>query len=336
MRSIPVSNLPRESSLLSRLFKRFQKIKKHWERREPLSDRVVLKYHRIFVLPTKNGLRFLLICSVLFLASVNYESNLGLFFCFLLFWVAIVSILPTYHNLAGLIVEARLSEPAFAGQDLYFKMELKNQSARTRETIRVRWKEGPRVSISLLPGESQMIGVPIPALHRGLFRPGKFRVYTQFPLGLFYAWVLVESPTECIVYPKPAQREGAFSHFLSRFYKEGETSQEGKEDFGGFRKYQPGDSLKHIAWKALARGDEVLTKEFVHPISKTLWFNWNKVSIPDKEERLSFLCRAILEAERMGHHYGLLMPTSKIEPHAGEPHKHRCLSALALFEEKNQ
>lgn len=310
MKNILANNLQRGSFPLSALCNRIQKI---------------------YVLPTKNGLRFLIILLILFLISITSESTLGWLFCLLLFWMAFISILHTYRNLAGLILEAGGSEPAFVGQDIYFKMKLKNKSPWPKETIRVRWKKANRVSVSLAPYQSQVIEVPIPALRRGLFKPGKFRVYTQFPLGLFFAWSSVEFPVECVIYPKPAEKN---RFFFSNFFREGKIIQEGREDFGGFRKYRRGDSLKHIAWKAFARGDEVLTKEFIHPISETLWLDWNAVSLPNAEDKLSFLCRAILEAERIENHYGLLMPSIKVEPDAGEPHKYRCLKILAVFKER--
>lgn len=308
MKSIPANNLQNASFPRSPLFNR-----------------------HIYVLPTKNGIRFFIILIILFLVAINSESTVGWLFCLILFWIALVSILHTYRNLRGIVLEAGGSLPAFVGQDMYFKMKVKNKSPWSKETIRVRWKEAKRVSLSLAPYQSELIEVPIPTLHRGLFKPGKFRLYTQFPLGLFFAWTFVEFPIECVVYPKPVERNESL---FSLFFKEGKVTREEREDFEGFRKYQHGDSLKHIAWKAFARGDEVLTKEFVHPVSETLWLDWNAVPLPNTEEKLSFLCRAILEAERMGHYYGLIMPSIKLDPNVGEPHKHRCLKILAVFKER--
>ena len=37
----------------------------------------------------------------------------------------------------------------------------------------------------------------------------------------------------------------------------------GTDDYWGLRPYQPSDSPRHIAWKATARGDMLLTKVFV-------------------------------------------------------------------------
>ena len=49
----------------------------------------------------------------------------------------------------------------------------------------------------------------------------------------------------------------------------------GQDDFAGLRSYQPGDSLKHVAWKAAARGQPVMTKQFTGLEAGQLWLAWS-------------------------------------------------------------
>ena len=44
----------------------------------------------------------------------------------------------------------------------------------------------------------------------------------------------------------------------------------------------------------------------------------------------------VLDAAGEGLSYGLRLPGSRIEPAAGEAHKHRCLAALARFGEAGE
>jgi uncharacterized protein (DUF58 family) len=49
------------------------------------------------------------------------------------------------------------------------------------------------------------------------------------------------------------------------------------------------------------------------------------------EERLSILCRWVLDAHAGGEAFGLRLPGGEILPGLGTAHRHRCLEALALF-----
>jgi uncharacterized protein (DUF58 family) len=173
--------------------------------------------------------------------------------------------------------------------------------------------------------------VRLPAQHRGRLPLGRLRVLTTFPLGLFRAWSNVELGLQCLVYPRPesgrvplpAPRAGA---------AEGLETGQGQDDFAGLRKYQPGDSLRHVAWKAVARGRPLMTKQFSGLAAGELWLEWEELP-PDlrTEARLSRLTRWIVDAARAGHAYGLRLPAVVIPPDTGPAHQEQCLTALALF-----
>ena len=99
------------------------------------------------------------------------------------------------------------------------------------------------------------------------------------------------------------------------------------------RSYRAGDAPKLIAWKALAREQGMLTKEFSATASSELWLDWDDARAGDVEARLSVLTHWVLQAERFGQSYGLRLPGTAIAPARGESHRTRCLEALALFQE---
>ena len=47
----------------------------------------------------------------------------------------------------------------------------------------------------------------------------------------------------------------------------------GSDDFAGLRDYQSSDSPRHIAWKAVARSDKLLTKQFAGDAAAELWLD---------------------------------------------------------------
>jgi uncharacterized protein (DUF58 family) len=103
----------------------------------------------------------------------------------------------------------------------------------------------------------------------------------------------------------------------------------GGEDFRGLRGYQPGDPLRHLSWRALARGQELQTKEFGGSGLSEVWLDWDDTCGLHVETRLSRLCRWVLDADAAGQVFGLRLPGMVIEPAAGASHRRRCLEALA-------
>ena len=108
----------------------------------------------------------------------------------------------------------------------------------------------------------------------------------------------------------------------------------GGDDFSGTRPYQTGESQRHVDWRAVARGQPLLIKQFSGAGSRRLWLEYADVSmLPDVEARLAQLSQWIVESEREGFAYGLRLPGFEAEPARGHTHYHQCLRALALFGE---
>jgi uncharacterized protein (DUF58 family) len=106
----------------------------------------------------------------------------------------------------------------------------------------------------------------------------------------------------------------------------------GQDDFAGLRSYQPSDSPRHVAWKALARGQEMMTKQFVTAGAGELWLRWADLPAQMRvEARLSRLTRWVLDAGAGNLAFGLELPGTRIAPETGAQHEQRCLTALALF-----
>jgi len=88
-----------------------------------------------------------------------------------------------------------------------------------------------------------------------------------------------------------------------------------------------------VAWKAVARSDTMLTKQFSGAAGAELWLDWSALSALEPERRLSRLAGWVLAAERAGARYGLRLPGLEIAPGSGDAHRVACLQALALHED---
>ncbi len=299
--------------------------------RAPESPPVTLVQRRIFILPTRQGYLFGLVLLVLLLASINYALSLGFVLTFLLAAMGAVAMLHTWRNLAHLKLRPGRCDPVFAGDTAHFRVVLESPS-RERFAVTIRRHEGEPVFVDVRASEHAVAALPAPTTRRGRLRCGRLEIFTRYPVGLFHAWSYFDFGLAAIVYPRPALDAGLPPQQSTAGDDEG-IPVPGDEDFGYLRPYRDGDAPKLIAWKALARGEDLLTKEFQATASAELWLDWIDARAPDPEARLSVLPHWVIETERLGQSYGLRLPGVTIPPGRGDVHRARCLEALALHGE---
>jgi len=296
-----------------------------------LKSGVMLGRHKLYMLPTRLGMILSVVLFAMLLASVNYNNSLAFLFTFLLSAMAFVSMLYTHRNLAGLELQAGPCEPVFAGELAHFTVVLTNNSALPKVALRLHHRGKEVVRCDVQAGTSQSAMVPVPASQRGRLKIPEMVFSSDFPLGIFFSWSKkLKLDQHCLVYPRPIG-ELPFSFVLNRQrYQDRGTRTEG-DDFLGLRAYRPGDPPRHIHWKAVARGQVLLTKEFGGAGQDTVNLDWDLLGDMDKEARLSQLCRWVVDAHNADLHYSLHLPGINLPVDHGDTHQRRCLNRLALY-----
>ncbi|MEK6245328.1 MAG: DUF58 domain-containing protein [Pseudomonadota bacterium] len=299
----------------------------------PERGEIVLGHRRVYIVPSRLGLYFGGTLAILLVGSINYALSLGFALTFLLAGIGIAGMVQTTRNLARLSVRAGRSEPVFAGDAARFRLGMANAGDFDRPEILVRHlASGAQQTVDIAAAASAEAVLAVPAPRRGWLPLGRVMLETRFPVGLFRAWSYLTPDSRCLVYPRPeagalpplapsAQAGGARAHA------------QGSDDFSGLRGYQPSDSPRHVAWKSVARSDDMLTKQFAGDAVAELWLDLR--DLPPSlglEQRLSRLTGWVLAAERAGALYALRLPGTEIEPGRGEAHRAACLEALALYQ----
>lgn len=292
--------------------------------------RTRLAHRRIFILPRRAGFVFAGLLLAIWLGAVNYLNSMAFLLCFLLLGISMLAMLHTFRNLAGLYVQAEPARPVFAGEQARFPIRLDNPDDRERAALRLRHGHQASVIVDVPPGSDTCATLTVTAPRRGWMRLKEFLIETHFPTGLFTAWSWVRLDARCLVYPTPEsgqvpEPDGAGSASAGKRLKDGD------DDFHSLRRYQPGDSLRQVAWRTLARGQELQTKRFAGYSADNTWLDWDSLPELGTEHRLSRLCRWVLDAEEAHRPYGLRLPGQVIAPGLGAAHRDRCLRALALY-----
>ena len=294
---------------------------------------VVLGQRRVYILPTGGGLMYAATVLMMLIGSINYNLSLGYILVFLLAGNGMVSMLHTWRNLARISLQPGKTSPVFAGESAGFRIHIENAGAVQRLSLAVQLAGQEPEYFDVAAVSAMDVRAKLPAAMRGLLYPGRFRIFTTYPLGLFYAWALVHLDMHCLVYPKPEAGNVPLPPAQAAS-GDGSATGLGEDDFSGLRTFQPSDSPRRIAWKAFARNEIFLSKQFSGSAAAELWLDF--ADIPkslDLEAKLSRLARWLIESEAAGLRYGLRLPGVKHEPGSGALHRDRCLEALALFKQ---
>lgn len=309
---------------------------KNWlERKSPKLNEYKTKNNNIFILPTNFGIIFAILLIIMLSTSVNYNNSLGFALTFLLMGVGILSIFYTHINMMNLSFKVEKVEPVFLGQNTFFKIKLINLNPKKHFILEFFWhkKDERLINIDLEPNEETTVILPIDAEKRGWKIAPRFIVRSTYPFGFFKAWSWINLDMKNIIYPKPYA--GDVNVSLSET-STAEIKQEksGMEDFSHLRKYSHGDPIKVIHWKSFARHATPMSKQFSESVGSEIWLDWYKIKNVDDEERLSILCKSVIELYSDNAKFGLKIPDEILEPNTGETHYHKCLTALALYNNK--
>ena len=304
----------------------------------PETAPIRLLQHRIYLLPTLPGLAFAVVLCLLLVASINFMLNLGYAFTFLLVGVSFASIIHAFRNLLRLSIQTGKVEPAFCGGSAVFHLLIDNPDTRRRPVLCLSGGASPEqrgeIRFALAPAARAEIALALPALRRGLLPIGRVKLETRWPLGFVRAWSVLMPDMAALVFPAPEAQAppfpfGAGQPEMNR--ADNGILCDGNEDFAGLRSYQDTDSPRHLAWKVIARGGAIMTKQFSATEGGDIFLDWHALpaSLPE-EARLSRLTAWVLRAEREGRRYALRLPARTFHAASGEAHLRGCLTALAL------
>ena len=285
---------------------------------------------RVYILPTGVGFVFGIMAFAMLLGSMNYNNNLSFVLTFLLVGIGLVSMHQCQRNLVGLELTFAGAEPVYAGQAIRFCIAVTNNAKNARYGIRLNHGAVTSEAMDLAAGESKVFTLAVPTDRRGWTRLQRFGIRTLFPFELFRSWAWLHMDIAGLVYPQPAEHAPEPPPTMVA-HGHRQHDARGEEDFAGLRRYQAGDSPRHVAWKAYARSGQLLSKQFAGADTSSQWFDFDNLGEADIEQRLSVLTRWIVDTDRTLADYGLRIPGAEFAPAHGEAHRRACLEALALF-----
>ena len=325
--------------------KLFSQFVRGWK---PEAGAVLLRQNRVYVLPTRAGLFFMVVLGLLLLGAINYSLALGYVLTFFLGSIALTSLFHTFRNLAYIELRCTPATPVFAGQAAQLPIVLRDTRNLDRHAITLSLKDAGAFSAQLyadVPASSAAntaattVHLALPTVKRGYLPPPSLRLETRFPLGLWRAWSYWTPVVEGIVYPAPETPPPALPLQNGPSNTQQTTLSQaarphGQADLSHLSLYRPGDNVARIDWKASARQDlaHLYVKQLEGQPGSELWLDWHDTGPLTLEARLSRLCAWVVSADQAQQVYGLRLPAQQFAPAQTTHHRQQCLTALALYQ----
>lgn len=296
--------------------------------RQPETLPVRLHARRIYILPTRFGLFFGLLVLAMVLGALNFNNNPAMLFVFLVAAVSMVSFHHTVHNLRGLSLESVRAESVHAGTPLRIVATFREHEHRARPGL---WLEldASRTAFAADAATDTEVVIECPTTRRGLVTPGRFRLWTEYPFGIVWAWSWLNPQRPFLVYARP-EPDAPDLPFGAR-EDHGTRMRAPGEEWQGLREYRNSDPPRHIAWKQSAHAQSLLVKEFADPVSDAIRLDWFALDAIGHEERIARLTAWVLAARAAGLSFRLRLPDEELGPGSGEEFCARCLAELAVL-----
>lgn len=314
--------------------------------RSPRQDQLTLTQRTVYILPSKGGLGYALVVTVLLLAAINEQLNLAYALTFLLGGVGLSAMWLTHANLRGLTLSLGNIASVHAGQSLSMPVRLDAVSlVRGRFGLSLRAEgEDDDTLPSDVPGEvarghQNTVLVPLAAPRRGWLELPRLRIDTTYPLGLFRAWAYWRARQRVLVWPALDPHAPPLPDSHADGGSRAAAAALAADIPDGLRPWRRGDTLRSVAWKKsatrLASGLPPVSREASLRAHQECWVEWDQAQGLPLEARLSRLASWLVMAEQraldVGQPYGLRLPDRTIGPAQGAQHLQQCLDTLATW-----
>jgi len=300
------------------------------KRRGPTHPPMTLQYRQIFILPTRFGWLLGALMFAMLMGSLNFNNNLGLLTTFIVAGLASNSMLLAYRNLNHLRILHTGAAPVHAGQEAQLQVTLACNAERRRDGLEISLGKEEKL-LSIDRNETGSVRLSIATHHRGWLSPGRCRIQTCQPIGLFRAWSWFWPEGPILIWPRPASNPPPLPDFSADINGQSDQSASEGDEFFSLRDYREGDPMHRIAWKASQRHDTLLARELRQPRSRDLVLNLARAPGADLEERISIITAWLLQAYQQQRVWTLQLGTQIYESGHSEAHLQRCLRALAEY-----
>ena len=245
--------------------------------------------------------------------------------------------------LRGIQVRRRLPRELFAGGSSTVALEIANTQQRVpayavvvedrvRDTAGGETPAGRTFALRIGPRECETRAYRFGPSERGELEFTGFRVITRFPFGLFSKSLSLEAREEAVAFP---EIEAALAPPNFGSARDGGERVSGGSrgcDATGLREFAPGDSNRHVHWRASVRRGELLVRELESEDAAEVEVRLRTAGVDSGEgfeRRVSWAASEVVALLEADTRVSLRTDAALIAADAGARHRARLLTFLA-------
>lgn len=244
---------------------------------------------------------------VIFGVGTNVQAGWVLVVAALMLGILVAGLLYPFRALDGIQVARHLpaTATATAGQQLPVTIAMTNASRRMRMLVRATddfCGKGWAVCGLLFPQQTRTFVSRRTDVRRGVYADGSCVIDSGAPFGVVQARRTMSVHSPLVVYPKtydvdPKRMTGPG----------GWAEPAAVGDVSSVRDYRPGDPLRHIHWRSVARRGRLVVREFDHERHADIAIVASVPSDPDVADAIaSIACSLALAAKSGGREVSLV------------------------------
>jgi uncharacterized protein (DUF58 family) len=241
--------------------------------------------------PTRRAVAFAGGALLLFGVGTNVQAGWVLVVAALLIGILVAGVVLPLRGLRGISVARRTPRTATAGEPLPVTLDVSNTSRHARALFRVSDEfcgSAYAVVGAVGPGQTRSYEANRDGARRGIHETGPCRLETGAPFGMISVRrdVLVASPT--VVYPKVYDARAWRLRGPS-----GWPAPASVGDVSSVRDYRPGDPLRHIHWRSVARRGQLVVREFDREVQASVVVLSDVPTDPDTADAVASVASSI-------------------------------------------
>ena len=197
---------------------------------------------------------------LLFAVGTNVQAGWVLAIAALLFGLMLVGLALPYGALNGIDVERVVPPSASEGAPVDIGLRVTNGGSRTRVLIGINDEfcgTGSAVVGLIAPGQSRVYRSQREGARRGVYEQGPCTLVSGAPFGVMRATKSTQPTSRIVVTPR------TYDVDIVRFLGAGAVPTAAAiGDVSSVRDYRPGDPLRHVHWRSVARHGRLVVREF--------------------------------------------------------------------------
>lgn len=301
-----------------------------WRPKAPQSLPVKSSVSSIFLLPTRSGITWSIVCMLLLIWSLNSTNNAGILLGCILMSALIYAAFMSTGRLIGLRLVGASCAPVVEGSAS--QLYLRFHSKRRPDGLVVEW--GNQFATVDFKGDFGVATLAVPTDHRGIYAWPVVRLTTRRPFGVSAAWIRFWPSGSVIVWPRVENSDvpcPGLAGNMRPILTKSKSSRSGHqaEELSHLREYRQGDRWRDIDWKRVAGTGGFWVRQFDDPPGGRVEINWSDTEGHPIEARIRRLAKWVHDAEISGRESTLILPSGSIGPDRGPAHRSLCMTALA-------